>query len=199
MSNPINLKQYPNFLSEENCKVIISLGEPDLERAGVLGAQYADFRIAETKFFNPDIPALKKIREVVAQKTGIPIENQEPMSLIKYQVGGLFKAHHDCFHKTADYYEGCMRQGGQRIKTCLIYLNEDFEGGQTEFPKMKYKLQPKTGLMVVWDNTDVNGEIIQESEHAGLPVISGVKYLISIWIRENKFENVPLEAVTATN
>ena len=192
MANTINLKQYPNFLTEEHCKMIIAEGEPMLQPAGILGTQYNDFRVAETTGFNTDLKAFRKIREVIAQKTGLPIENQEPMSLIKYEVGGQFKPHHDAFHPNTDYYEGTMRQGGQRVKTCLIYLNENFEGGQTEFPRMGYKVQPKTGLMIIWDNTDPNKNIIMESEHAGLPITKGVKYLVSIWIRESLFKNIPL-------
>ena len=199
--NPIKLKQYQNFLTEEQCKSIISLGERNLEKAGVLGEQYPNFRVGETHFYNKDfeLKALSKIREFVSAKTGIPVENQEPMSLIKYKVGGKFNPHFDSFQPSADYYESVMKQGGQRIKTCLIYLNEEFDGGETEFPKMKCKLKPKTGLMVMWDNTDKNGVIIPESEHAGLPVLSGVKYLVSIWIREKKFENAPQETAEVNN
>ena len=83
--NAINLKQYPNFLTQDHCKAIISLGEPKLEKAGILGEQYENFRVSETTFFKSEIKALKKIREAVAIKTGVPIENQESMSIIKYQ------------------------------------------------------------------------------------------------------------------
>jgi hypothetical protein len=40
---------------------------------------------------------------------------------------------------------------------------------------------------VVWDNLNPNGSLDYTSIHAGLPVISGIKYIAVIWIRENKF------------
>ena len=128
-----------------------------------------------------------KIREVIAKVTKVPIENQEAMSIIRYNVGGEFKAHHDCFSPAADYYKTVIAQGGQRIKTCLIYLNEDFEGGETDFPNIPYKVKPKTGKLAMFNSIDDNGGIIPQSLHAGLPVTKGVKYLATIWIRERPF------------
>ena len=192
--NPINLQEFPNFFSEDFCKELIDIGETDFEIAREAGAQYED-AIEETKFYlDSDSESLKTIREIVAEQTGLPIENQEPMSFIKYHVGGTFKAHLDCFHDDMNFYEGLMRQGGNRVKTCLIYLNEGFEGGETEFSKLNYRVVPKTGLMVTWNNTNAEGEIIPESEHEGLSVISGIKYVLSIWIRERAFKNLPIIA-----
>ena len=186
-NNAINLKEYDGFLNEEQCRIIISIGEPEMKKAEVLGEDQNDFRIADTMFFDPNLKALKRIREVIAKQTGIPVENQEAVSIIRYTAGGIFQAHHDCFSPSADYFEKAMEQGGQRVKTCLIYLNENFEGGQTEFPNMNYRVTPKTGKLIYWDNIDRDGNIIPESLHAGLSVVSGVKYLLSIWIREKAF------------
>jgi prolyl 4-hydroxylase len=46
---------------------------------------------------------------------------------------------------------------------------------------------PLKGKLVVWDNLNPNGSLDYTSIHAGLPVISGIKYIAVIWIRENKF------------
>ena len=76
---------------------------------------------------------------------------------------------------------------GFRKKTCLIYLNEDFEGGETHFPKLNIKIQPRLGKAVVWNNTHEDNRVIEESLHAGLPVLSKSKWIMSIWIREKPF------------
>jgi hypothetical protein len=34
----------------------------------------------------------------------------------------------------------------------------------------------------------VNGNILDESLHAGLPVTDGYKWILIIWVRENTFE-----------
>ena len=57
-----------------------------------------------------------------------------------------------------------MRVKGQRIKTCLVYLNAEFEGGETEFPKLGLKYRGRAG-------------------DAGLPPTRGEKWLFSQWMR----------------
>ncbi len=185
MRDKINLTQHFNFILPDDCNELINLGEVDLSM------QNTGATLLETKFYPDDNEPkiLKCIREGVAEITGYPIENQEPIAFLKYTVGGVFDSHFDTFIKGRDYYEGAMNQGGHRVKTCLMYLNEDFEGGETEFPKIYYKVIPKTGLLAIWDNIDKDKNIIQESEHAGLTVTKGVKYVASIWIREREFKN----------
>jgi len=114
-------------------------------------------------------------------------EKMELPNFIRYQVGGQYKLHHDFFHPNTDYYEECVRRGGQRKKTALIYLNENFKGGETDFPKLNTRVTPKTGKLVVWDNLDDQGNPLKDSLHAGLPVTEGTKYIVVIWIRERSF------------
>ena len=162
-----------------------------MHRADVLGDNTDGFRVADTMFFDANTPALKRIREVIAKHIGLPIENQEDMSVIRYNGSekGIFKPHYDCFSPEADYFEAEMKKGGNRVKTCLIYLNDDFEGGETGFPNLPYRIKPKTGKLVVWNNVDDNNKIIFEAEHEGMKVTSGTKYLVSIWVRESAFIN----------
>jgi len=80
-----------------------------------------------------------------------------------------------------------MKRGGQRAKSALVYLNDDFTGGETEFPKINIRVSPQKGKLVLWDNTFEDGNPDHDSLHAGLPVISGTKYIAVIWIRFGKF------------
>jgi prolyl 4-hydroxylase len=77
-----------------------------------------------------------------------------------------------------------MKSGGQRVYSCLFYLNDGFMGGETEFPIKKIKVVPKTGRLLIWRNINPDGELDHESLHAGLPVIDGTKWIIIIWVRE---------------
>ena len=69
----------------------------------------------------------------------------------------------------------------------MIYLNDDFEGGETHFPSLNLVVKPKKGKLVIWDNVNEDGSLDFNSLHAGLPVKKGFKYIAVIWIRENKF------------
>ena len=189
--NKVNLREYEGFLDKYSCDKIITLGEQGMQRAAILGSEDNGYRVADTMFFDPYLKSLKRIREVVAKQIGLPVENQEHMSIIRYKdiERGVFKPHYDTFFPEADYYQKEMQKGGQRVKTCLIYLNEDFEGGETDFPNMGIRIKPTIGKLAIWDNVDSNGEIIVESLHEGMQVTKGTKYLLSIWVRERKFDN----------
>jgi hypothetical protein len=80
-----------------------------------------------------------------------------------------------------------MQSGGQRVYSCLFYLNDDFTGGETEFVNRDIKIKPKTGRLLIWKNIKEDGSLDYDSFHAGLPVISGTKWIAIIWVRENSF------------
>ncbi len=186
----INIQQYPNVFSKQQCRELIAICKSELLSYLETGIQFENSQAQEV-FLRKDLDyeVLKNVRKLVADKSGMPIENQELISFMRYEVGGGFKPHHDYFESHRPLYNGLLNQGGQRVKTCLVYLNEEFEGGETEFGIIGEKIKPQTGKMVVWNNTDNAGNVIPESEHEGLKVTSGVKYLLSIWIRQEEYRN----------
>ena len=70
--------------------------------------------------------------------------------------------------------------------TTLIYLNEDYAGGETAFVKAGLKVRGRQGDALVFVSSLSNGDLDPLSEHAGLPVRNGTKYLASRWIRERR-------------
>ena len=78
-----------------------------------------------------------------------------------------------------------MKFGGQRLLTALVYLNTPEEGGSTAFPRMKTEVKAENGKLLVFENVyknTVNKHHL--SEHAGMPVIKGEKYIFNLWFRE---------------
>jgi prolyl 4-hydroxylase len=71
--------------------------------------------------------------------------------------------------------------------SCLFYLNDDFDGGETDFPKVNYRVDPQIGKLVIWKNLNDDLSVNYNSLHAGLPVISGEKWICIVWVRENNF------------
>jgi hypothetical protein len=76
---------------------------------------------------------------------------------------------------------------GQRIATFLIYLNDDFEGGETVFPKAGLSVRPAKGDALFFANVDEAGAPDPRSLHAGLPVAAGEKWIVSQWIHNRPF------------
>lgn len=56
----------------------------------------------------------------------------------------------------------------------LIYLRDDFEGGELHFKRLNYSLKPKAG-MLVWFPSDVR------FEHMAKPVTHGNRLAIISW------------------
>ena len=104
--------------------------------------------------------------------TGIPQTNSEHLQLLKYEPTQFYKSHHDYIAHHKD------KQGGPRILTFFLYLNEGFEGGETYFDDLDISVTPKRGRAVVWPNVKNSDPSKKDkrTKHQALPVISGVKY-----------------------
>jgi prolyl 4-hydroxylase len=74
-----------------------------------------------------------------------------------------------------------------RTLTALIWLNDQFEGGETDFPKINVRVRGAVGDMLVFKNVRENGEFDERMIHAGLPVTQGVKWMASRWIRSEPY------------
>lgn len=162
------ITEYPNFLTEQECDSLISLGESAELNPGKIRGVAVGYRKAKVTWFAKN-DFIKKIRNRVSEITNIPVERQESFHFVKYQPNGEYKEHLD---------------GAMRCKTALIYLNIGFVGGETYFPKLERKIIPETGKLVVWDNIQSDGSSDPESLHAGLPVEFGTKYIAVIWIKK---------------
>ena len=61
--------------------------------------------------------------------------------------------------------------------TVLIYLNDDYVGGELEFNDLGYSIRPKAGSILFFPSTEI---------HTALPVQQGYKYFIFLYI-QSKF------------
>jgi len=163
------IEEFQNFLTEDECQLLIGIGESQELKFGQTVGEKIGFRKAKVVWLDNDRHALvRKIKQRIVELTDIPETNQEKLHFVKYNPSGEYKLHHD---------------GRNRRKTALIYLNEGFTGGETEFPKVSQIIKPELGKLVIWENTTESGEKIENAYHAGLPVITGTKYIAVIWIK----------------
>jgi prolyl 4-hydroxylase len=177
-----------DFLSLDHCNSLIELSQPQFTKTSTLGKEIDGYRVAQGAWLTSNHEPVTLLRKMVSEYTLLPEENMEGTHIVKYEIGGEYKVHHDFFHPGESYYEKeVTKRGGQRTKSALVYLNNEFTGGETEFPQLNIKVTPQAGKLVVWDNIKSDGTLDYTSIHAGLPVISGIKYIAVIWIRENKF------------
>jgi prolyl 4-hydroxylase len=101
--------------------------------------------------------------------------------LLRYSPGGEYRAHMDALSNEAN----------QRILTVLVYLSDDYRGGETSFPRAGLVFRGAPGEALVFRNALPDGRPDPATVHAGLPVEAGVKYLASRWIRAERFTYPP--------
>jgi prolyl 4-hydroxylase len=177
-----------NILNKDECDELIQMGISSLKQTATLGEYREGYRTAMGSWVHKENDITNKIKELVKIGSDLPIENQEKIHIVKYDIGGEYKPHHDFFHPNTDYYENSIKNAGQRTHSFLFYLNDNFEGGETEFTSKKVKVSAKTGRMLIWENLDYNGNPDLDTLHAGLPVIHGEKWIAIVWVRQNKFQ-----------
>jgi len=75
--------------------------------------------------------------------------------------------------------QGSLEEGGQRTWSIHAFLNEDVIGGDLFFPELKVEIQPKTGLVVLWNNLTIEGKPNKKTLHGEAPVQQGTKFSLS--------------------
>ncbi len=175
---------YPQLFSPAECRYLAVLGTPWLEKAAVVDLagtpRYDDVRDANACSI-PNLAedlVVQAINRCIASATVTEPGWGEPLNILKYVPGPQYKPHHD--GHGAD--TSSVRQA-----TALIWLNDQFEGGETDFPKIKVRVRGGVGDMLVFRNVLGDGALDDRMVHAGLPVTHGVKWMASRWIRSQPY------------
>lgn len=95
---------------------------------------------------------------------GVFFEDYETYSILKYGAGQKFINHIDDHPKH------------HRRVSMVYYMNEDYEGGEIEFPRFNIKYKPKANDLILFPS----GYTYNHSVH---PVVSGTRYAIVGWIK----------------
>ena len=181
---------YAQFLTPAVCAYLVERARPRLVPAQVNDARGGGLKIdpmrtnpgAAFSLMDPDL-VIQLIRARIARVAGVAPGTLEPAEILHYEVGERYKLHVDFFHSALPTFAEEMRAKGQRVKTCLVYLCDDFEGGETEFPKLGLKFRGGAGEALLFDNVGANGAGDMKTLHTGLPPTRGEKWLFSQWIR----------------
>jgi len=181
------IKEIKGFLSKRECEALIGMIEANNVRSSVVigGTDISgisETRTSSTSNFDSANANVKFLHQKIADNLKLDIKKGEGLQGQKYEVGQFFKEHHDYF-VGASYDKHCL-SSGNRTFTFMIYLNDDFEGGGTYFPRLKKTIKPEQGKAVIWQNT-INGVAQTNTMHEGTTITKGVKYIITSWWREN--------------
>ncbi len=137
----------------------------------------ANFGLAETCLLNLMVQAR------VSAAVRVPASHLEAFAVLHYEVGEEYGEHFDYLDPQIPGYAAEIARMGQRVATCLIYLNDDFEGGVTEFPQLGLSYRGAAGDALVFFSADAAGAPDRRTVHAGRPPTAGQKWLLSQFIR----------------
>jgi prolyl 4-hydroxylase len=174
-----------DFLTPEECQAMIDKIDADKVPSSVLGSHPdPEYRTSESCNVDREDPLVRQIEDKLTILMGILPIFGETIQGQRYAVGQQFKAHHDYFFVTEEYWQDVSQYGGQRTWTAMMFLNKPEAGGHTMFPKAGVKITPRAGNLLAWNNMDAAGQPNEYSLHQGCPVEAGVKYIITKWYRE---------------
>lgn len=177
------IEMFQGLLTPEECAFLMATAEPRLKPSQILKS---DGTLGRSPVRDSDVApldllasptVLHAITRRIAVATGTDERHGEPFEVMRYAPGQQYRPHLD----------GAGRPGNDRILTAIVYLNEDYKGGETVFTELGVKVRGRTGDMLVFGNLTEDGEVDREMRHAGLPVDDGIKFIATRWIRESPF------------
>jgi len=92
---------------------------------------------------------------------------KETLNMLKYQTGEEYKAH----------YDGAT--GSRRSISPIVYLNDDYTGGELEFVNFGITIKPEKGLLVIFPSNF-------PYTHIAHPVKTGTKYALVTWLHDRE-------------
>lgn len=169
----------PDFLSSEECTATLATiySHASWEKAAL--GKYVDNEVA-TSMVN------LTLRDVeVTNGESIPLDHlrRKEVGLNAFFSERGFRVEQFSRYMVSRYRPGCHIRSHRdtnvyntiRLFTVVLYLDEDFEGGQLFFPRLNYMHQPAAGELMFF---------FSEHEHGVSPVTSGTRHCI-VWFAEN--------------
>ncbi len=178
------------LVSDAACDWMVIRSRQRLVRAEVYNSAQQTTQVSETRtnttavfnLIDSDL-VTTYIQMRMAAAVGMPFDHMEASAVLHYDPGEQITDHFDFIDPRSANYQEQLAKQGQRAATFLLYLNDDYEGGETEFRhlKIRHKGRKREGLF--FHNIDVAGEPDMRTVHAGLPPLNGPKWIVSQFIR----------------
>lgn len=190
ISETPRVRAIDGFLAPQLCEWLISVSRGRLSPATIFDKEAGTLRqdparsnsSVEYQLIDMDL-VIELVRTRISVATRLPLPLFETSQVLHYSVGQAFHPHFDFLDPANSAYDEQFARLGQRIATFLIYLSDDFEGGETAFPSAGLNYRGAAGDALFFANVDQAGNPDRLTLHAGMPPTSGEKWIFSQWIR----------------
>lgn len=117
------------------------------------------------------------VKNIINPFYDIEVYDSELPQILHYDIGGHYKPHNDS-HGLWKAPDGKIiwRKNMDRDLSTILYLNDDFEGGNLIFPDFNLSLKPEPGLFICFPSN-------YNYVHGVEPVLKGTRYSIVSWMR----------------
>ena len=174
-----------HFFSDDECAYVQGVTQCASDSLQVDSATFSPLaqskRTSTSWFcFYEQMPALlAKAHKVL----GIPIKQMEEPQIVRYRTGEEFSWHYD------EVPPAQLKNGGQRVMTLLVYLNDVSRGGGTIFRDLKdadgqlLTMKPKKGSALLFFPAFKDGRPDDRTLHKG-EVAMDEKWITQMWIHQ---------------
>lgn len=175
-------QRWRNLIANEALPRFIHAHNPDPAQMRNPNPELSAFRVAQQYLVDNDFIHLL-LQERMAKACGMQVNQMEGFAVLLYEEGGEVSEHVDYFDTATELGRREVTELGQRVLTFLVYLNDDYEGGETAFPELGLVHKGRAGEGLYFVGARNSGEGDPRTRHAGLPVKSGYKWVLSQYFR----------------
>ncbi len=193
LSADAQIQALDSFVSPAVCDWVVERARSRLTRALVYNAVNQEDYASATRTNSvanislADIELLDVLLQVkMSHACRIPMSHMEAPAVLHYSVGEQATNHYDFVNPETPDYAAEIARNGQRIMTFLIYLNEDYEGGETNFPTLGVCHKGRRGGALYFANAHSDLQPDLRMLHAGRPPARGEKWIVSQFIRSRE-------------
>jgi predicted 2-oxoglutarate/Fe(II)-dependent dioxygenase YbiX len=179
--NEYGLKELRQHIEQTN-KTDLSVFDPYKSNETGGKEWVVDKRVRDTQHVEagPTFPKIidlfrNIVSEIINPFYGIEILESEVPQILSYGVGGHYSPHVDgeSLWQTPDG-ELIWKKSTDRDLSMVLYLNDDYEGGDFIFPDLKVRVRPEPGMLVCFPSN-------HHYKHGVEPVTKGQRYSIVCW------------------
>lgn len=121
------------------------------------------------------------VKKIINPFYSIEVTESEVPQILSYDVGGHYKPHNDA---EAIWKTPCgktiWKKCADRDLSIIIFLNDNFEGGDLVFPELKIRIKPEPGMLVCFPSN-------HHYVHSVESVTKGKRYSIVTWAKIKGF------------